>query len=359
MQSQGMKFQQHILKMRKIQDALLKYIDSEYNEDRLFTKLIGLLEESKILKNHMELNEFLHLLSSISSNHPRGIGFFDKIFKILQKLKEDIKSSFNDFLIYSIFKENNRIILFLIEEKIVEVLNIINYLKIDSKKSYFYPEVKPFLSQKEIKYFSEPFDLLKRRRIGENDNSICKIIREDMIDDFISYVNEGYIELSSKIYESIYETNSFLMNKKLTLIEYATFFGAVRIFKYLQENQVQLDQSLWHYAIHSNNSEMIYILEDCQIEPDEKDYAILIEESIACHRSDTVNYIANSIFTQMKLEPLQMVSFGLKHRNYSYINKNFINESSFFDLCEYDYLYFATMLFKMKEIDINKKKIVI
>lgn len=67
---------------------------------------------------------------------------------------------------------------------------------------------------------------------------------------------------------------------------------AVRIFKYLQ------DQSLWHYAIQSNNPEMIYILEDCQFEPNEKEYGVYIEESISCYRSDITNYIKSCMKSQ-------------------------------------------------------------
>ena len=36
---------------------------------------------------------------------------------------------------------------------------------------------------------------------------------------------------------------------------------------YLRNNGVKLTPSLWHYAIHGNNSEIIQILEDNQIKP--------------------------------------------------------------------------------------------
>lgn len=184
-----MNFQQHILKMRKIQNALIRYIESDYHEDELFTKLIKLLKELEIPKNHMEFSEFLHLLSNISSHHPRGTGFFDKIFKILQQLKKDIKSNFSDSLIYNIFKENKRIVLFFIEEKIVDVANIFNSI---DDSVYFFPEIKPFLNQKDIDFYSSkiPEDLVEKRKNGENEMQICKMIREDMIDDFISYVTK-------------------------------------------------------------------------------------------------------------------------------------------------------------------------
>ena len=47
-----------------------------------------------------------------------------------------------------------------------------------------------------------------------------------------------------------------------TLIEYAAFFGSIQIFKYLVKNGVELYPSLWNFAIHGNNPELISFLED-------------------------------------------------------------------------------------------------
>ena len=50
--------------------------------------------------------------------------------------------------------------------------------------------------------------------------------------------------------------------KKITLIEYAAFFGSIQIFNYLKLNKISLTPSLWKYAIHGNNAEIIQILEE-------------------------------------------------------------------------------------------------
>ena len=62
------------------------------------------------------------------------------------------------------------------------------------------------------------------------------------------------ISLLSTIKPSIFEINKYL-------IEYAAFFGSIRIFQYLRFNNIELQPSLWFYAIHSNNTEMIHLLE--------------------------------------------------------------------------------------------------
>ena len=57
------------------------------------------------------------------------------------------------------------------------------------------------------------------------------------------------------------------MRNETNLVEYAAFFGSIQIFKYLLVNQVKLIPSLWIYAIHSRNPEIIHLLEENNIEP--------------------------------------------------------------------------------------------
>ena len=107
---------------------------------------------------------------------------------------------------------------------------------------YFSPEIRPFINdywinsikeyrfkQYIIKQVNEelPNNFNDLRKIGENNSLICKIIRNDSIQEFIKYVNENHFSLEATIEQSIYETNPFLIkNLKTTLIEYADFFGS-------------------------------------------------------------------------------------------------------------------------------------
>lgn len=128
------------------------------------------------------------------------------------------------------------------DEKIVKQLMKITFRKM-CYPQYFFPEIKPFLyifndlqinidenneyydSIKEFEEFKKryseklPEDYEERRLIGENDDFICNLIRNDLIDEFISYINQRNIEVNQEIDISIYETNNFLlkkMKKKLT-----------------------------------------------------------------------------------------------------------------------------------------------
>ena len=54
--------------------------------------------------------------------------------------------------------------------------------------------------------------------------STDNLIRQDLVKEFISYINRQNISPMSKIPSSIFETNQFLIGKNPTLIEYASFF---------------------------------------------------------------------------------------------------------------------------------------
>lgn len=66
--------------------------------------------------------------------------------------------------------------------------------------------------------------LKKKCREGENDSYICSLIRQDLAEEFISYVNRANTSLSCKVQPSFFETNAFLVKRSPTLIEYAAFW---------------------------------------------------------------------------------------------------------------------------------------
>ena len=66
--------------------------------------------------------------------------------------------------------------------------------------------------------------------------------------------------------------NSFLINKTPTLIEYSAFFGSIQIFRYLYQNRVEVFSTIWLYAIHGKNPEIIHFLEENNILPSDKSY---------------------------------------------------------------------------------------
>lgn len=115
------------------------------------------------------------------------------------------------------------------------------------------------------------------RQKGENDNFFCKLIREDMVKKFITHINKNCISSNATINPSIFEINSFLLEKpiqsgkNISLIEYAASFGLIQIFTLLENKKAELTPSLWFYAIRSKDAELIHLIEGLHInQTDEK-----------------------------------------------------------------------------------------
>ena len=58
-----------------------------------------------------------------------------------------------------------------------------------------------------------PENLYEFRRNGENEDTICILIQKKLTKVFITYINKKIFYLDSKIKQSIYETNQFLIKK--------------------------------------------------------------------------------------------------------------------------------------------------
>ncbi|KAK8870178.1 hypothetical protein M9Y10_008055 [Tritrichomonas musculus] len=416
-------------KMKITQDNLLKYLDN-LDDSQNFVNIKKLIDDQKIHEDQHKLKSFLHLLLKISNNHHRSPNFFNKIIQILQLFKEEIKKKFPNWEIFEIFKNNKRILLFLIEEQIIVMDGYIaKQIAIFSKNNYlfkyidyFEPEMEPFLTE----HFKDKYDVRKvneisddffeKRKIGENDSTLCELIRKDSIAEFIRYTNQSDIQIEKvKILPSIFETNNFLIKQQsTTLIEYAAFFGSIKIIKYLQNKNIELTSSLWLYGVHSNSEKIINFLEENNVEQpkfrnikfnikiknrnihtyyfhqlkeeeednvnqeeenqedaiqeeeeqqqDDDDYSYkeAFIESIKCHHNDIANYFLKNCF-QSDDNRLLKIAFinGLKNYNFDFFQDKFINENSIYDFCKYDYFIVVDAFLKQGNININQKTILV
>ncbi|KAK8898098.1 hypothetical protein M9Y10_000366 [Tritrichomonas musculus] len=321
-----MEIQQYIDKIKSIQDKLMEFIDNSDNESESFDNFKHLLESKNIISDKHDLKLFLYLLSSITNNYKRGPNFFQKIESILSFYKNQIQSYFTNSEIYQIFKMNNRNLLSLIN---VGILNLSDV----NDNEYFTSENK------------------EKCEKGENDLLLCELIRNDSVEQFIQYVNQTIYPLSSRIDESIYETNTFLYNKCPTVIEYSAFFGSIKIFNYLKMNNVQLTPSLWIYAIHSNNPDLIHILEQSKIVPEDKTYKKCLEEAIKCHHNAIANYIYDNLLKNQ--DENFCLSKAVKYYNFEFISNN-KNQLIFKNVCKYDYFNLVQLLLQKMDFDVNQ-----
>ena len=201
----------------------------------------------------------------------------------------------------------------------------------------------------------------EKRREGENDDKLCQLIRNNEIKEFITFTEQRNLQLESKIKYSIFETNHLLIFKdKISLIEYASFYGSIDIIKYMQMKGVELTSSMWIYAIHSRNAELIKYLEDNHVSPPENDYEKILQESIRCHHNDVSSYIIDNLIKEEDLQnSIENTYYGNFYRyavesyNYCFFPTDMKYKNMFLYLCEYEYYTLVKLYLTEGNIDIN------
>lgn len=219
---------------------------------------------------------------------------------------------------------------------------------------YFYPELKHYLSDEQLKesiekdideFGDETYQHLRLQ--GENEQRVCELIRNDSLDDFISHVTENKISLFSPIQTSIFETNTFLIKNDSTLIEYAAFYGSIQIFKYLFTNNSKITSDLWLYAIHGKNLEIIQMLEARPVRPRDQSFAQVLDESFKCQNGEVTTYIIEKLLRLRKGEELPVLAQSTKHYDYAHFPSDLNNQFTFCYLCQADHFSLISDLVKL------------
>ena len=361
--------------------------DDEFRK-KTFEKLIKVIGSQQIEGDAEEMRQFLEIIKSIGEHHHRSQQFNERMSQLLFHYKDQIRQTLLNSEIFHIFENNKKIVHFLIKKDIItvseEISEYILYKIENNGKRYchfFIPELEKILSEEKMKIVKK--ELLKenpniftnyeeKREEGENDSYICSLIRQDSVEDFITHVNRYNISPLSQITPSIFETNPFLIdNTNTSLIEYSAFFGSIQIFRYLLMNNAELTPSLWLYAIHSKNAELIHLLESNEVPPpkskrnkkEEKsntNYEECLIESIKCHHNDIADYIENNFINQTEKdseEKEEIISNCIKYHNYLHFQKDIIIDHGFFYLSFYHYDQLFEHLLKFKEKLIEEKMI--
>ena len=345
----------YIEKYESVQKSLTNFIENDRNQN--LSHLINYISELKIFENKHEAHDFLCLISTISKHHHRTPGFFTKFEELLLEIKDQIRILSNSE-IFEIFKTNKRLLLFLIETKIIILdQNIANSIYQRHQK-YFLPEIKCFINSQSIEKIDSELKMIEnfeeKRKIGENDSYLCQLIRDDMVDDFIAYVNKAKVSFCTPIESSIFETNSFLTKRKTTLIEYTAFFGSIKIFKYLYMNNAFMNPSLFACAVHGRNSELIHFLEEkVPFNSNENLLKECLIESIKCHHNELIEYFMNKANQQQDCQTV--FSQSIHYRNYFYFPVDLTNKFAFYCLCKYNHFEIVKHLTREFNIDINYK----
>lgn len=369
--------QDHINEMSIIQNSIQEFVDEDADEeldDYYFERIMSNLKKFNILNDHIKIESFLRSISILSNNHHRYTTFYSKIQRLLLEIKDDILHQLTNFEIFSIFKKNKLLLLYLFDSKIIvpddDISLTITFQKYQERNypQFFWPEFKTFFSKELNAKIEQELNeigiddeetLKQKRKVGQNDQLICQLIREDSVEDFIKLINEKSIPLSMKIDSSIFETNPLLMKKKHSLIEYSIFVGSIQIINYLLMNEIQLQKSHWIYAVHGSNPEVISLLESNGIKQPKKkidqedncEYNVILREAIKCHHNEIAYYFINSIQNPYEIKKTYLKT--LKYYNYEYFHEDTLK----YDLLSLMKLKNATLcelFMNSKYVNLNK-----
>ena len=344
---------ERIGKMKDFQSLLLDFLDKEDQSEENYQKIVNFLSTYNLSENKRELKLFLTFIQKVFHNHHRSSNFYSNIFLVISIFLDDMKHNFSNSEIFNIFKDDKKLLLFLIEKKVFFIDNkIINKMKKGKYYNNQYPKYFGLIKSKG--YDEESF--IEKQKIGENDNYVCQLIRNNSIEKFVAYVNQENISIKDYIIKpSIFETNSFLLDNDPTLIEYAAFYGSIVIFRYLYMNGAELTPSLWEYAIHSNNAEMIHLLEELKVTPKDIKYNRIFEEAMKCHHNSIAQYIQNN-----KMENIDEKSVflnSLKYYNYEFYPSEikYDDRDLLFCACQYDHFFIIKEILSKTQVNVNSQ----
>lgn len=117
-------------------------------------------------------------------------------------------------------------------------------------------------------------------------------------------------------------------------------------------NEFELTPSIWPYAIHGRNPELIHLIEENKINPES--YEQILIESIKCHHLEISEYFYNN-FIQNPENNRNIQLAGLKYYNLEYFPQNINNDFWFYYLCKHNYITLVKLLLKAGNIDINRR----
>lgn len=384
-----MSIQEYIEKIKLIQQNILSFIEHEENAEENFQNLIISLDILKNQDSNDLIELILRLICKITKNHYRDTDFYPKIAKILQFLIKETKHTLSNQDIFDIFKKSKRTLLLLIEEKLILVdesiaKQIHNYQGSDYKY-YFFPEIEAFIETESKKAIYEKLfenkdknyiEIFKeKRRIGQNDYNACELIRNDSFDEFKTNYIDKFIK-GPKIPKSIFETNDLLLHHMNTsYMEYAAFFGSIKIFEYLFEREdVFYKKNIWLFAVHGRNNDIIQILLKNRISAPHVDYdsytddiviknrfGTVLEEVIKCHHNELTIYLLNNRVNKSD-EDWQIendykkntYAYAFRYCNFHFLPTDINYKYFFYYACQYNYFQIVELFVNNKKVDINE-----
>lgn len=343
---------QEIYDLLKESFSFLTYIQINmlYGTESSYEQLYPLIEKG-IDDQSSSIYEILLLIASIFQARPKQS---QNIMNLLTCMMKKIQFYFSSDELIKIFDSCRRLVVFLYENKCINIDSIKKeFLLYDDRFLLFYPEIKEsdprkfkklmiivWLS-KFVRSIENSMNIEKYkeiRRIGHDDCTVSKLIRDDDIENFQLFISNTNLDFDSKIQSSVFESNT-LINQMPTLIEYSAFFGSINIFKFLllqleKQNYFNEDsekklKKLYEYSIVGGCFEIIHIVEGINSNLNLIDRHC-IKLAISYHQNKIADYLFENSDSKFSFDDLILC---IEKNNYEMF-VNIFEDESFIDLIE-------------------------
>ncbi|OHS94891.1 hypothetical protein TRFO_10832 [Tritrichomonas foetus] len=376
------KFKKEIEILSILEIKLVKFIDCpQEKNNRKLEKLKEFFNGNLIQQNYYTYEGLLRLLNQLSLNRPILKVYFDKVFLILEMLIKEfsLQQIFETETIFSFFRDNKIVLRFLLENHIIEYQLLHQHLLFQdgSWLYYFFPEIKQNIltyfenkkCREDIKKYEDNLeDFMRIRSNIIQEDLVIRYIQDDNLNKFIEHVSFTDMPLNKSISKPIFDHPYFHKRNynEITLIEYSMIFGAIKIFKYLMMNKVNITTVSLHYAILGNNTEIIQIIED------QGSFSFdisCLNIAIQCHHHKLIDYIISKMEAQnVEINDEDLLLSFIKNSSYYHLNQFFLesNQEYFLHFTKtakelsrcidsFSMLSFFSYLFSQSEYDINEE----
>lgn len=341
---------------RELKTKLLLY----YHEKLSLEEMILYLRSNDFCSpaNRFKFIDFLKLSTYCERN-----------MQLLLEIRKEITETFSKNELFAVFRFRYKSLRFLLDNEFISIhtfqMNMTPHFFIK-----FLPELKAKATPSYIQKFAIKNDLqsdvdsldsyLESKTSGFSPSRLKQFIKKDNFDEFHSFIKFTKIEFNQR----------FPSRRKFKIgllpIEYAVKNGAINIFKFLIQHEIDIPLDIMDKAVEGGNIEIIHILEDKGIKFSPRCLSIAIE----IHSDVIYNYLHNTLeyrndidqlMTSIKCLNLDVLIEIISERVDLFEDLNKFS-AIFCAICKYQFMFMFTFfysnivpLFQNPRFDINYK----
>ncbi|OHT03023.1 hypothetical protein TRFO_29679 [Tritrichomonas foetus] len=260
-----------IVELEHFASELEKFMD--LSEDNL-QEYIDFIHKSKYIQSRDNFKNLLIFLANVDHYRPKSNQCVLRILDSIQIYMTQFH--FSSFDLTTIFDSCYHLLYYLFYKGFIEYSMILLKAKSNQTLFGYFSEVIRKKSPKDYEEMtkkhpwilriiekSDLTDYHNRCLKGFNSDYCLEVIRNDDYDQFIDLLRKNCFDFTSNIPKNIYMINEhFVPDDNITYIDYAAFYGSLKIFKFMILEVPYIPKLTQILALNGGHSEIIHILEE-------------------------------------------------------------------------------------------------